>query len=212
MRMLQTTCRPGPAPRRRGFRSKGTATIEFVMVIPLLGIVVGLTFFFGWTMMHKHQALIAGRHAAWRRIETGSWPSEGDLDAVCFAGEAANVQLSGSSGGLQQTAADLVTEVGLQDALAEPLARQLLLSRFPAGRRAHVAASFDSDQPLWERFTGHINSRHGREGVTWRREEVNCWSTLRDQYYNDFDAGLSGVGAPANGMAQMVRRLYLADW
>ncbi len=191
---------------------RGTAMTEFVLIVPVLGVILGLTFFFGWALMHKHQVLIADRYAAWKRIETGSWPTEEELNEIAFANRATDVQIGGSQHELRETAEDLVGEVGSRHEMARALADELTVNRFPAGRRAHVAASFDANQALWEKFTGHIRHRHAREGVTWRRDEVNCWSVLRDQYYDDFDQDMQRIRAPGNGMAQMIRRLYLRHW
>ena len=59
---------------------------------------------------------------------------------------------------------------------------------------------------------GHIHDHHAREGITWRRDEVNSWSLLRDQYYWDLDGRLRRVPAPGDGMARVIRKLYLAHW
>ena len=93
-------------------------------------------------------------------------------------------------------------------------AAELLLDRFPAGRRARVSARFRAHQALWQRedLIRYIHSRHGREGITWRRDEVRPWRVLRDQFYLELDEALRRVPAPGDGMAQMIRELYLAHW
>jgi len=204
-RTYANRCRP---PRRH----QGTAMTEMILVIPFLATILGLTFFFGWAMMHKQQVLVADRYAAWRRIETGAWPTENDLNRMVFVNKAQDVQLSGTTDGLKETPRDLVGEADARHQLAGALADDLVVQRFPAGRRADVAASFDADKALWEKFTGHIRHHHGREGVTWRRDEVHCWTTLRNQFYSDFDEDMRSIPAPANGMANTIRRLYLAIW
>ena len=205
------TARPAPRRRRRLHR-RGTAMIEFVLVVPFLAMILALTFFFGWATLHKHQVVVADRYAAWRRIEAGSWPTEDDLNRLMFMDRAEDVNLSGSSSDLRATAIDLAGQTASQHELAGSLADELVVNRFPAGRRAHVAAKFHSNQAMWDRFSGYIRHQHGREGITWRRDEVNCWSTLRDQYYAQFDRDMRSIPAPARGMASMIRRLYLKHW
>jgi len=172
--------------------------IEFVLVVPILAIIVSLTFFFGWALMHKHQVVVADRYAAWRRVETGSWPSENRLNAVCFANKAVGVSLTGS-GVERETARDLVDEAGALSRRSEALAEELIVNVWPGGRSARVAAKFHGSQAFWERIGlgGWMQSRHGREGITWRCVEVNCWP---------------GIDAPADGMASMIRTLYLEHW
>lgn len=198
-------------PRRPRWHRPGTAMTEFVLTLPFLAVITGLTFFFGWSLMHKHQVLVADRYSAWQRIETGSWPSEEKLNEIVFDDKASSVSLN-SSAGIGETAEDLAAEAGAFGARTEGLASELLLHRLPRGRHARVTAEFDANQALWERFSGAVTHRHGREGITWRRDEVNCWRTLRDLYYSDFDDGLLRVPPPAERMAEMVRGLYLAGW
>jgi len=193
------------------FGRRGTAMVEFVLVLPLLLTVLAATFFFGWAMMHKHQVSAADRYAVWRRVETGGWPSEDRINEVCFADRAKNVDLV-SEAAVSQTARDLVDVAGQQGAPVEILAEELVIERYPGGKRARVSATFRHAMALWAKSAGTITHRHGREGVTWRRDEVSCWATLRDQYYSGLDGELLKVPAPANGMASMVRGLYLARW
>ena len=198
--------------RRIDTRRRGTAMAEMVLAVPLLGLILGLTFFFGWALMHKHEVLVANRHAAWRRIETGAWPSEEELNVAAFGDEAEDVRLSGSESGLRRTAADLAGEADSRHQMAGDYADELIVNRFPAGRRANVSANFGSDEALWNKFVGYIPGEHGREGVTWRRDEVNPWSTLRDGFYADFAREMLSVPAPASAMARTIRHLYLANW
>ncbi len=186
--------------------------VEFVLVLPLLAVILGLTFFFGWATMHKHQVVVADRYAAWRRIETGSWPAEAELNDIAFMGKAADVNLAGSQDGLKETAQDLQGAAGRQHERAGDLAEELVVQRFPAGQEAHVSARFDPQQALWAKFTGYIHHAHGREGVSWRRDHVNCWDVLRDQFYPEFDEELGRLPPPASGMAGTIRHLYLANW
>jgi hypothetical protein len=200
--------------RRRRSRirfRRGTAVTEFILAIPLLAVVLGLTLFFGWGLMHKQQVIIADRYATWQQVETGSWPGTGKLNETFFRNEASSVDLDGIPA-VTETVTDLVAEAGGRSGLAEALADTMLAQRYPGGKRAQVSAKFDSNRALWERHNGTIHHRHGREGITWRRDEVQPWETLRDVYYPELDAGLQRVSPPADGMADMIRGLYLKRW
>ena len=199
------------APGEWRFGRRGTAMVEFVLVLPLLLTVLAATFFFGWAMMHKHQVSVADRYAAWRRVETGSWPSEDRINEVCFADRAKDVDLV-SEAAVGQTARDLVDVAGQQGGPVKLLAEELVVERYPGGKQARVSATFRHAMALWAKSAGAITHHHGREGVTWRRDEVSCWPALRDLYYSGLYGELLKVPAPANGMASMVRGLYLARW
>lgn len=129
------------APGEWRFGRRGTAMVEFVLVLPLLLTVLAATFFFGWAMMHKHQVSVADRYAAWRRVETGGWPSEDRINEVCFADRAKDVDLV-SEAAVRQTARDLVDVAGQQGAPVELLAEELVVERYPGGKRARVSATF----------------------------------------------------------------------
>jgi len=190
---------------------RGTAMVEFVLTVPLLATVLGLTFFFGWVMMHKHQVVVADRYAAWSRVEAGAWPGTDDLNIRCFARTADGVYLD-TLEGVTETVHDLVGLSAARGPRAGVLADRLLDERFPGGQRAQVGASWNASQPLWQQFVGRIKHQHGREGITWRRDEVSPWNTLRDEYYSDMDTSLENIRDPARNMGQMIRGLYLAHW
>jgi len=183
-------------------------------VIPLLGLILALTFFFGWALLHKHQVVVADRYAAWKRIETGSWPTTDEINQGCLGDRASDVHLTGSSAGLE-TPQDLADET---DAISDDggrLADRLAVQRFAKGRRAHVTAQFPAHKSLWEAVISdrpNFHARHSREGITWRCDQARCWSTLRNEFYDDLDEGLQSVPDPGDGMAQMIRSLYLAHW
>lgn len=185
--------------------------MEFVLVVPFLALILMLTFFFGWAYLHKHQVVVANRYAAWQRVDNRSWPSEEKLNELCFANKATDVRVQAAGLG-RPTARDLAEEAGAESRRTQTFAEELLLNRFPGGHRASVTAGFSSNMALWQQYQGPIHDSHGREGITWRRDEVNCWSPLRDQYYFQLDQQLRGVRAPGDGMARVIRRLYLAHW
>jgi hypothetical protein len=184
---------------------------EFVLVLPLLAGIIALTFFFGWAMMHKEQVVMASRYSAWHRVDSGIWPTEEKINEVCF-NDRANKVVLGTGPGVGDTARDLVAQTAGFGGNTELLADATVVQRFPGGHDAHVAANFDNTRAIWNKLGGDIHSQHAREGITWRRDEVGCWGVLRDIFYPDMDAQLERIAPPANGMAQMVRGLYLTHW
>ena len=202
----------------------GTAMTEMVLVLPFLAVILSLTFFFGWAMMQKERTLLASRYSAWSRVDTGVWADEARLNDLVFANKATTLTLTqdtgdpaigswGAPGGTNTTPGDLVTAVGAVNQIAAGLADEMVNSRFPHGYRSIVSAEFSPRQNFWAQFRGAISGRDAREGLSWRRaDSVSPWNVLRDQFYSPFDTALESVAPPANGMAQMVRSLYLAYW
>ncbi|MFW6066153.1 MAG: TadE family protein, partial [Planctomycetota bacterium] len=73
----------------------GVALAETVMVIPLLALVLGLTFFFGWVMTNQQRVRQASRYAAWRRVVRDSGISTRTLNRTFFGDTAESVGVSG---------------------------------------------------------------------------------------------------------------------
>jgi hypothetical protein len=202
----------------------GTAMTETVLVMPFFAVILSLTFFFGWAMMHKEQTLLASRYSAWSRVDTGTWADEARLNDIVFANKAATITLTqdtgdadpaawGAVGAGNTTPADLITAVGSVSQVAAALADEMVNSNFPHGYRSIVSAEFAPQQNFWAQFRGAISARDLREGLSWRRGDgASPWNVLRDQFYSPFDTALESVAPPANDMAQMIRNLYLGYW
>jgi Flp pilus assembly protein TadG len=197
----------------------GTAMTEMVLVMPFFAVILSLTFFFGWAMMHKEQVLLASRYSAWSRVDTGTWADEARLNNIVFANKAATLTLdqtgydAADSGGGNTTPADLVTAVGAVNQVAAALADETVNKQFPHGYRSSVSAEFAPRQNFWAAFRGAISGHDSREGFPWRRaDSTSPWNVLRDQFYSPFDTALESVAPPANDMAQMIRDLYLGYW
>ena len=198
--------------RNPNSRRRGTAMIEFVLILPLLAVILGLTFFFGWALMHKHQVLVADRYSVWQKVETGTWPGTDDVNTRVFNRQAQGVNLA-SADGVTQTVDDLVGEASDKGGpRTQTLADTLLRENWPGGSSVEVVANFRSSWALWEKFGGQMHHSHAREGITWRRADVAPWNTLRDEFYNDLDMQLQRVNPPGQNFAQMIRGLYLSTW
>lgn len=200
--------RPGPPdPVRR----HGTAVIESVFCVPLIAVVLGLTFFFGWAMRNQQRVIISDRYAVWRRVVAGDAVGGGRLDRDFFGGQAAGVAVD-YAGGPDGTLVEYVDRAGRRSAAVEALAQRLVLERFPRSHSAEVSAWFPTDVGLWKRFTGAIERRHVREGVEWRNQEAALEPQVRDQFFIPLDSALLSIPAPGTGLGLAFQNLYLRRW
>lgn len=210
----------------RDARATGSAVIEMVLVVPILGVFFALVFFFGWVMMHKQQVVVADRYAVWQRIDTGVWPSKDHVNATSFQNRAIDVNLDHWPSG-SPPADNLVAQATDRSPQAGDFSTRLIggdSGVFPSGRTADVKADFQAGRSFVQFLERQMNQpsgggaqymghHHSREGISWRRNEVNPWNTLRDVFYQDFDNALQQQqSTPAAQMAQMIRNLYLASW
>jgi len=199
-------------------RRRGAALVEMAMSIPLIGFILGMTFFFGRALTNQQHVKVANRYCSWRTAITGSNVGAERLNARFFAGRAGNVSLwraTGPSGTLES----FVEEAGLSGQAAQLLAERLVGGGLPQGQSVHIAAEFPSDVGLWNTLglTGAIHDRHAREGNSWHYRRVSYENILVEEYLNSLDTELLAVlndpgSADAGGLIEAVRDLYLVDW
>lgn len=220
----------GGALRTRGaVRRRGTAMIEFVFCVPLLALVLALTFFFGYLMKNQQAIKAADRYATWRDVYNPN-PTPSDVNNLLFAGRAVNMQVyqrwdvgdptpAGYTPGL--TLDEWVTASTAVSPEAGSFAQSTIHDRFPHHYGKAVVAEFPSTVGAWQQFNGPVSSHqidgdvmlgHAREGVEWRRTQAGISETIREQYLQTLDAVLLGIPSPGDGMAQMIRRLYVNGW
>ena len=191
---------------------RGTALVEFAMCIPLLALVISLTFFFGHAMMNQQHVRISDRYTAWRRAAGGNVDGQ-TLNTLFFRERAEGIGLT-EDGGPADTLEDYVAFAAWTGSDAERLARATVLQRFPRGQRATVEAEFPSSSGagVYRRLAGAIRGSHYRDGVEWRRGQARPEDGLRDEFLGDVDATLDNLPAPADTLGQVLRGLYLAGW
>lgn len=196
-------------PRQTAHR-RGAVIIEFVFCLPLLGGLMALIFFFGWSLMNQQHVKAAARYSAWKHVYGGD-PAGLDVNKVFFRDKAKSLGIH-YSGGSDQTLQDYVAEVSASDSQAGALARKLALETFPKGSQANVSAEFKTDVRLWQQFQGSIQSQRGRDGVEWRRGQAELMEPLKDQFLDQLDSTLKNIPGSGRHLGQMVRQLYLAYW
>lgn len=199
--------------RRPTYRTpaRGTALAESVMVIPLLGFVLALTFFFGWAMRNQQGVRQAAHYSAWRRVIRNEGSGSDDLNRKFLFGAARPVDVSGSSAG-EPTLEDYADFTGGFSRPAGRLVEATAVETYPRGYSSRVAAEFPSDVGLWQRFTGAIRARHTREGVEWRRGQASVDRAVRELHMTGIEQTLDQIPPPGNTLAERIRDLYRRSW
>jgi hypothetical protein len=182
--------------------------IEFVMVVPLLALVIGLTFFFGKAMMDQQHVRISARYTAWNGMQNDE---PNGLNQRFFGDRAEGVAIHGGRGPLD-TLEYLVDGADQVSREAGEYAEESVLRRFPKGWRGYVSAEFPSDVGAWQSFTGAIEREHLRDGVSWKRGQCSPSSAIVELFLEDLDEALENVSAPGEELAQTVRNLYRHGW
>jgi hypothetical protein len=205
------TYRIARMPSRQGARRGGTAIVEFAACIPLLALVVVVTFFFGWAMVNQQHVWAVDRYACWRQVRTAAVPSDDELNQAFFAGRARGFTTARDEGS-DQVEQDFAGDVAAGSAAAGDLARGLVVDRFPKGLGVHAQGEFPTDVTAWQRYTGAIQSRHARSGVEWRWRQASCEAVVADQMLPSLEGALATMRSPAGNMGDFLRSLYRNGW
>lgn len=190
-------------------RRRGSSLLEFVMVIPLLGTILSLTYFFGGAMTNQQHVKICDRYLCWKHVrDNPDVPVPPGLNALVFDNEAGSISTPAGAGPTD-TLNDLYDEVDDYSQRSRQLAEDAV-EDWPHSRSQRVAATFPTDMKLWKQFTGAIQNHHSREGVEWRRGQVSYLEAIRDQFLSSLDSAVQGV--PDSTLKNNVRAMYLKRW
>lgn len=210
---------------------RGTAMLEFIMVIPLLAIVIAGTFFFGQLMRNQQRLRVADRYEAWQPA--------GQSNPLLFDGRGENVSIRTGTGPTE-TLEDLHAQAAGESPEASRLADWLLLTgsqgRFPRGWSRRVDADFPRETAAIERIRNAVTEdrgehvepafgpsryrQHAREGLAWKRRHedgfcegscpCNPGQAVRHLYFDELDEQTERIAGTAIGGA--LRSLYLNGW
>jgi len=179
------------------------------MAIPLLAMVIALTFFVGFAMTNQQRVKASARYLPWRYVQAGEGLSADELNAMFFNERAENIGVVHGSGP-DETLREIVARANWESASAGDLIDLCVSNYWPQGSSASISAEFVSSVEAWRRFTGAIRGGHARDGVEWRRGQVSYLQPIRDQFLMNLDAVVLGIDdAP---LRESLRQLYLQRW
>lgn len=185
--------RPGRAMRR--FRS-GTAMMEFVPIVPLLAVILSLTWYAGRLILRSQHTTVMARHETWRDAVDAPGPSShvdlghSELNTAFFNDRAASIRHWHEGRRFPDDALrDLVDEADRFSPEAGDFTQELLF-RPPDGdepRLAHghregfIVTHPEADSELWRRIDGPVRRSTTRIGHAWQfthdwRAGPDTWS------------------------------------
>jgi len=198
---------------------RGNVLIEFVMVIPLLGAVLGFTFFFGWAMVNQQHVKIADRYQTWRRVRAGARVSAETLNERIFQGYLDEERFHQGAGTYSsetiKTLQGLVEAADTESPQAAVIAETMVMERSPRGRWTTVHGHFPNEIGIFQKvedYQGAIKHTHMRDGLEWRWRQIWCEPVIRDEFLAELDETLEGVASPGDGLADMAQGLYMIRW
>lgn len=178
------------------------------MAIPLLALVVGATFFFGFAMTNQQHVKVADRYAAWAAVRRAD---SSDLNGKFFADRARNVQHHAHDS-TDETRRQYAEAVNAFYAPAGPMTAVAVTENWPRGRADRVSAEFPSSVGLWQQFTGAIEHSHHRDGSEWVRGQADLDELLAQEFLVGLDGNLQNIGPAGQRLGTILRNLYRSRW
>ncbi len=205
-----TCTRINPQSAFRNPQSTGSATVEFVMAIPLLAIVIAGTFFFGWVMRNHLQMRVAGRYAAWQGVDAAA-PSAARIDADFFAGRGEDTRLAADAGP-EATLEEFIASARDESASAGDLAENLVAShRVPRASGMTVTSQFSTNVDFWRKLASSpMQARHVREGPAWLRGQVDVGGAMQELYFSELEQAVNDTAGASVG--QSLQSLFQNGW
>jgi hypothetical protein len=195
------------SPAVNSSRTRGTAMMETVLVLPLVFVVLAILFFFGQAMTRLQRSSVTDRYEAWRQTLYAPGPGAEFvkhgrevggaqlLNEAFFSGNASQLDVADRSGRINvQEPTDLVAEAtlsiaaevtapGYDAASAEDLVEEMHL-RSPAWWRVDLSTEHTSSVPFYQRFAGPVRHQHTRIDGDW-----SFASWVEQQSFNEREDG-----------------------
>lgn len=196
--------------RRRG--KGGTALMEMVMLIPFLGLLLGVTYFFGWSMGNELHVRESSRYATWKHVRTGEAVGGSGLNNRFYDRRATDIGMTRGLG-TDETIDDLIAVAATRGEMARTFADEVIWNNCQQGRTVRVRARFPSDVALYNRFQGRINGYHVREGKEWTRVDgLTPEMEVTDVFLRDLDDQLRVLEAGGSRLSKVMRVTYRNKW
>jgi hypothetical protein len=191
--------------------------VEFVFSIPLLVLLVGAIFFFGFYMRNRLGTWSSSRWAADQRVEhlQSFGPESTGLDELnlyFFNEEAGTLEVEGH-GDVHDLYETFIEKADQRSPEAGDTAEEFI-DRAPHGKRTRVFSDVPADSGLFNRIANDgVWGRHINPGLPWRRSQAAMTATVIELYLRDFDDTLEAAKATGRSeMLEMIQNLYDNPW
>lgn len=185
--------------------------------MPVLAMVIALTFLSGYAMSNKQHVEAAGRYVAWARSYGQPAPTAEELNTMFFGMKADGIEIRQDQGP-RDTLDDLIAEADSAYSSAGVLMDRTIDGAETPSREVTISAEFPSSITAWQRFIAPRSARLVRDTGQWQRGELSYLGPIREQFLGDLDAvvqdiqGPGGNQTPIDQLKDALRRLYSQRW
>jgi hypothetical protein len=192
---------PRSRPRRRARR--GNALLEFVLTLPIIVFVAGLTMVMANALLARQQAIVEARHHLWAAVNNGGWTPmnlEGWLPAQVPPADDAGAMPRGEGEELSRLKPEV--EPPTLQTTSDGLAReywQRIWGNLPGRHHAHQDGSFERAK-MWAFIDPTVSADHYRDSSSWHFFHLDIWRIARSgpckEIFDAFHDHLTGTVAP----------------
>jgi hypothetical protein len=188
---------------RSGFRVprfRGNALLEFVLTLPIIFFMTGLTIYMSMAMLSKQQALVEARYTLYRTATNGYWPP---MKGVALSDT--SYTNSPRDGNMPRGFGEELDR--LEPEVAPPTlastsngqAReywQRLWTNLPGRHETRAQKSFETKGRMWDFIERPAKANHVRDSSPWHFFHLDAWKIARsgplreifDAFYNNLQA------------------------
>jgi hypothetical protein len=198
-------------------RRRGAALVEFALAIPILALVIALTFFCGYALTNKQHVTSACRYVVWSGAYGQPAPSDEEMNEMFLASKGRRIGID-QGGWPAATPDDLVDWAAGDYPPAGALMDQCIGDRSAHGLWAELTAEFPSSVGAWQSLIGPRTGLHFRDGGHWTRGELSYLEPIREQFLADLDQAVMNIqqdqdsDSPMVNLAGALRGLYSQNW
>jgi len=170
--------------RRR--RARGNAILEFVLTLPILFFVTGLTMYMAIAMLTKQHAVLEARCNLW---ESGGWywpPMK--LEGYTPLPVSSPIPVPANAGDMPRGSGDdlawLIPEIEpkILATTTNPEARNdwaQIRDNMPGRHQTHTSESFTTDGQMWNFIDKTASGDHYRDSSPWHYDHLDIWKIMR---------------------------------
>lgn len=170
-----------PRPRPRSRARPGNALIEFVLTLPIIIFMTGLTIYMSMAMLTKQQVLSDARARLWSSAGHGEWTTlklEGHTPGADEDDGTSRPRGSGEE--LDRLRAEVEPNTIAHS--SNPLAReywQRLWDNLPGRHETESSRSFETSGSLWNFIRRDAGAQHVRDSSPWHLNHIDAWKIAR---------------------------------
>ena len=203
----------------RGARrcARGNALLEFLLAIPIIVFVAGLTVYMSMAMLAKQSALIEARynlykasHGGWSPMKLEGWDPD-----LTNPGTGGVNQPRGYGEDLDRLKPEIGPSTTAQ--VSNPLARdwwERIWDNLPGRLKTNSTKTFTT-APMWNFLEKSADADHQRDSSSWHFQHLDIWKIARSgplsEVFNDFRQNLS-LGQVAPHIKPTCDDIYTRWW